>query len=216
MAILGTLLKNKRAGEAQLAWNLPQLTGRETIDLSSHDFAHGGDIPQRHAGRRAGGENLSPALSWTGVPADAEQLLLVVEDVDSPTRAPFVHCLALLAPTIDGIPAGALNAGAAESASGASGGTGRAATSAASAESTMSAADGVRVLRWGMRRGYLGPEPIKGHGPHRYVFQLFALGAPVATGSGDAPLETAKPRALLAAVTGPVLARGRLDGSYER
>lgn len=190
MAILGTLLRNKRAGEAQLAWNLAQLTGRETIDLSSHDFAHGGDIPRRHAGRRAGGENLSPALSWTGVPADVEQLLLVVEDVDSPTRAPFVHCVALLAPTVDGIPAGALDAGA--------------------------AVGGVRVLRSGAGRGYLGPEPIKGHGPHRYVFQLFALGAPVATAPGDALLETAKPGAVLAAVTGPVLARGRLDGSYER
>jgi hypothetical protein len=46
------------------------------------------------------------------------------------------------------------------------------------------------------------------------VFQVFALGAPAA---GDAAAAAdAKPRALLAAVPGPVLARGRLTGVYER
>lgn len=192
MAILGALLKNKRAGEEQLAWNLAQLAGRETIDLASADFTHGGVVPTRHAGRRAGGENLSPALSWSQVPADTEQLLLVIEDVDSPTRAPFVHGVALLDPLLRELPAGALNA---------------------VGEGTV---PGVRVLRSGMGRGYRGPEPIKGHGPHCYVFQLFALGATVTIAPGEAPLETAKPRAVLSAVPGPVLARGRLDGTYER
>jgi phosphatidylethanolamine-binding protein (PEBP) family uncharacterized protein len=59
-------------------------------------------------------------------------------------------------------------------------------------------------------------EPIKGHGPHRYVFQMFALSAPItSTGSGTAP-EAAKPRDVLAAAPGPALARGRLDGLYTR
>jgi phosphatidylethanolamine-binding protein (PEBP) family uncharacterized protein len=72
----------------------------------------------------------------------------------------------------------------------------------------------VRVLRSGMGRGYLGPEPIKGHGPHHYVFQVFALGAPAV---GDAAwAASARPRALLATVTGPVLGRGKLTGVYER
>jgi phosphatidylethanolamine-binding protein (PEBP) family uncharacterized protein len=67
-----------------------------------------------------------------------------------------------------------------------------------------------------MGRGYLGPEPIKGHGPHRYVFQIFALPAAITSAAGGATLDTAKPRAVLAAVSGPVLARGRLDGRYTR
>jgi hypothetical protein len=63
--------------------------------------------------------------------------------------------------------------------------------------------------------GYLGPAPIKGHGPHRYVFQIFALADPVTAGATGAGLDTAKPRDVIAAASKP-LARGRLDGFYER
>jgi hypothetical protein len=62
--------------------------------------------------------------------------------------------------------------------------------------------------------GYIGPAPIKGHGPHRYVFQLFAL--PAADAPDGAAAARTAPRALLAAVRGPVLARARLTGTYER
>lgn len=190
MAILGTLLKNKRAGEARLAWNLPSLAGPETIALTSADFADGDFLAAAHAGRRAGGDNSSPALAWTGVPTGTAQLLLVVQDVDSPTGTPFVHCVALLEPGLTALPTGSLNAD--------------------------SPAAGVRLLRSGMGRGYLGPEPIKGHGQHRYVFQLFALPTAVAAAVGGAAPEAAKPKAVLDAIAGPSLARGRLDGLYQR
>ena len=189
MAVLGTLLKNRRAGQAHLAWNTPNLAGADTLGLTSPDFEHEGAIPIAHASRRAGGKDLSPALTWSGGPTGTAQLLLVVEDPDAPTRKPFVHCVALLEPALTGLPQGALDA--------------------------KNPAVGVRILRSGMGRGYLGPAPIKGHGPHRYVFQLFALARPVRTGSDDAVLESAKPRGVLAAA-GDVLARGRVDGFYER
>ena len=70
-------------------------------------------------------------------------------------------------------------------------------------------------MRLGRGRGYLGPAPIKGHGPHRYVFQVFALAKPVTTGSSGAALDSARPRDVLAAAS-DVLAGGRLDGFYER
>jgi phosphatidylethanolamine-binding protein (PEBP) family uncharacterized protein len=184
--LLGTLLKNRRAGETNLAWNLPALAGPEVLELRSADFENGGDIPQAHAGRRAGGQNVSPALAWARAPEGTAQLLLVIQDVDSPTGTPFVHCVALLEPGLDALPDGGLNAD--------------------------SPAPGVKVLRSGMGRGYMGPEPIKGHGPHRYVFQLFALPAPV-TGI---ELEAAKPKDVLAAAQGPAVARGRLDGLFTR
>ena len=56
--------------------------------------------------------------------------------------------------------------------------------------------------------------PPKGHGPHRYVFQLFALAEPLSIGSKGG-VEEAQPRKVLAAA-GPVLARGRIDGVYQR
>jgi len=190
MAILGTLLKNKRAGETGLAWNQPTLAGPQTLTLTSADFVHGGALAPAQAGRKAGGGNVSPALAWTGAPEGTGQLLLVIQDVDSPTSAPFVHCVALLEPGLTALPGGALNAD--------------------------SPAEGVRLLRSGMGRGYLGPEPIKGHGQHRYVFQLFALPAAVTRAAGGAALDSARPKAVLEGVGGPSLARGRLDGVYER
>jgi Raf kinase inhibitor-like YbhB/YbcL family protein len=188
MHMLGSLLKSRRAGEANLAWNLPNLSGQETLTLTSEAFGDGEGIPVEHAGKRAGGRNLSPRLAWSPPPEGTAELLLVVEDPDAPTPRPFVHCVALIEPSVRELPSGALAA--------------------------QEPAPGVRTLRSGMGRGYLGPEPIKGHGPHRYVFQLFAMADPAA--HAGAALEQARPRALLSSLSGRVLARGRLTGVYER
>jgi Raf kinase inhibitor-like YbhB/YbcL family protein len=193
VAIAGRLLRNRRAGETYLAWNLPNLAGPETLTLTSRSFTDGGAIPLESAGRRAGGQNISPELSWTQVPTGCAQLLLVIEDIDAPTSKPFVHCVALIDPdravvSQTTLPPGAL--------------------------SSSGSGVGVQVLRSGMGRGYLGPEPIKGHGAHHYTFQLFALSTALTTAS--TALEQASPRAALAAAEGPVLARGRLTGTYER
>ncbi|SEG58110.1 hypothetical protein SAMN05216223_106394 [Actinacidiphila yanglinensis] len=190
MALLGTLLRNKRVGQARLAWNAAALAGPETLELSSADFTDGGEVPAVHAHRLGGGTNTSPALAWADAPAATAQFLLVMEDADSPTSAPFVHCLALIAPEVTEVPAGALGA--------------------------ERPGDGVQVLRAGWGRGYQGPAPLKGHGPHRYVFQVFALSAGLTSAEGGARLASAKPRAVLAAVGGPVLARGRMDGWFTR
>ena len=76
MGVVGTLLKNRRAGEAKLAWNLPNLSAPETLVLTSDAFADGEAIPAEHAGKRAGGKNLSPQLSWNAPPAGTAELLL--------------------------------------------------------------------------------------------------------------------------------------------
>ena len=189
MTLLGRLLRNRRAGESRAAWTRPNLLGPELLDLTSAQYGADGSIPLRHAGGFAGGEDVSPQLAWTAPPAGTAQLLLVTEDLDVPLRSPLVHALALLDPAVTDLPAGALD--------------------------THHAPAGVTVLRSSMGPGYHGPSPIKGHGPHRYVFQLYALGNRV-DGVDGSPLARAKPRAVLSAVTGPVLARGRLTGTYER
>ena len=188
MSLLGTLLKNRRAGEAGLAWNLPGLSGPETLQLTSPAFTDGAPVPVEHAAKRVGGRETSPPLSWAAAPAGTAELLLVMEDVDVPLAKPVVHLMALLDPAVSELPAGALDKGATHG--------------------------GVRLLRSMAGAGYIGPAPIKGHGPHRYVFQLFALPASDAPDRADAARMA--PRALLAAVRGPVLARARLTGTYER
>ncbi len=53
MGVVGTLLKNRRAGEAKLAWNLPNLSAPETLVLTSDAFADGEAIPAEHGDRGA-------------------------------------------------------------------------------------------------------------------------------------------------------------------
>jgi Raf kinase inhibitor-like YbhB/YbcL family protein len=183
---MGRLLRNRRAGEEGVAWHRPNLDGPDTLELRSEAFADGATMPLAQVGRRVGGQNVSPALAWNPAPAGTAQLLFVMEDPDVPMSSPAVHTVALIDPKLAALPAGALDAKA--------------------------PADGVRILRSTFRSGYLGPEPIKGHGPHRYVFQLFALGEAL----DGAALAKARPREVLTSVGGPVLARGRLDGVFER
>jgi phosphatidylethanolamine-binding protein (PEBP) family uncharacterized protein len=51
--------------------------------------------------------------------------------------------------------------------------------------------------------------PVRSHGPHAYVFQLFALDEVVALADGFS-LDSA-----IAAIKGHVIGRARLDGTYE-
>jgi hypothetical protein len=153
MAVLGKLLKNKRAGEGSLAWNAPNLAGPDTLTLTSPDFGHGTTMPVVHVGKWYGGQDLSPALAWTGTPDGTTQYLLLVEDPDVPMSKPAIHCAALVDATLTALAQGALDAA--------------------------NPTDGVQLLRSTIGRGYRGPGPIKGHGPHRYVFELFALSTPL-------------------------------------
>jgi Raf kinase inhibitor-like YbhB/YbcL family protein len=58
-------------------------------------------------------------------------------------------------------------------------------------------------------RGYAGPRPIPGHGKHHYRFQVFAIDQAI-------PDSVSTAKALLAAMSGHVLARGVLTGTYAR
>jgi len=182
--VIGRLLRGARGRDRHLAWNAPALLNApETIVLASPAFGDGQPMPTRHAGPGVG-DNLSPPLSWSGVPAAAAELVLIVEDPDAPLPRPAVHLIATgIAPARTAFAEGALGTGATD----------------------------VRLGR-GLfgRRGYAGPRPVLGHGPHRYFFQIMALDQPLALGgAGDRA-------ALLAAAAGHVLARGQLIGTYER
>jgi Raf kinase inhibitor-like YbhB/YbcL family protein len=59
----------------------------EPITVSSPAFTAGSAIPQRFT---CDGDNLSPPLGWSGVPAGTVEVALVVDDPDAP-RGTYVH-----------------------------------------------------------------------------------------------------------------------------
>lgn len=66
--------------------SIPQNTGEEpatTMSLASSSFADEGIIPFKYAAPIMGGENISPALSWTGAPPETDSLALLMYDIDA-------------------------------------------------------------------------------------------------------------------------------------
>ncbi len=147
MRPLGRAFRKRRAGLAHSVRTARELDAPMTITLTSTSFEHGADIPGRHSGSGRG-ENLSPALAWSGVPEATAQLLFVIEDIDVPLPRPIVHTAALLSPKISALAEGALTPG----------------SPAVAFLPTMAG-----------RTGYHGPRPLPGHGPHHYGFHLYAL-----------------------------------------
>jgi len=63
------------------------------FSLTSPTLTDGGSIPQRHWNNGFGctGENIRPALSWSGAPAGTKSYAITVFDNDAPTGAGFWH-----------------------------------------------------------------------------------------------------------------------------
>ena len=181
----GHALRGQRAGLEKIAFQAVDLrAGMAAITVASLAFVDHAPIPSRYT---ADGAGVSPPLQWTGVPANAASLVLIVEDADAPTPQPLVHAIVVDLPAGDG----------------------------AFAEGALPSADhpgeGLKVGRNSyLQTSWLPPDPPPGHGVHRYAFQLFAL-EPGAT-FGDAPGRDA----LLEAIGAHGLASGCLIGTYER
>lgn len=116
------------------------------IQLSSAAFKEGGTIPVVYT---CDGENVSPPLSWKGVPDGTQSLALIVDDPDAPAGT-WVHWVIFnMAPPISALSEGASSSGGRDS-------FGTAGTNSF------------------QKIGYGGPCPPKGK-PHRYFFKLYAL-----------------------------------------
>src|SRR6185295_4841129 len=55
-----------------------------TLALTSSAFAHKGEIPTEYT---CEGKDISPPLTWSGVPKEAKSLVLIVDDPDAPDPA---------------------------------------------------------------------------------------------------------------------------------
>jgi len=155
------------------------------LSLQSSAFAPGATVPKRYTGD---GEDISPPLNWSVVPATTKELALIVDDPNAPTPQPWVHWVIYKIPVS--------STGLAENIAK----TPSPATPSGAVQGTNS---------WG-RIGYGGPSPPKGHGLHHYHFKLFALDAALNLVSG---LDKA---GLLSAMKGHILAQGELVGTYQR
>ena len=193
--VVGHALRDRRAGLDKVLFNRFDLRGGTgSIRVTSLAFADHAPIP---VGYTADGDGASPPLEWSGIPAGAGSILLVVEDADSPTPQPLVHAIvAGLPPEDGGLGAGAIDRGRitdAEEGGGPEATVGR--------NSFLDA-------------GWLPPDPPPGHGPHRYVFQVFALDTSVREEAP--PGSTPGREAVSRLIAEHAVASGILVGTYER
>ncbi len=124
------------------------------LEISSSAFAEGEMIPTRYT---CDGPDVSPDLSWSGVPETAKSLALICDDPDAPMGT-WVHWVLFNMPaSADGLPAGIPPDATLEN----------------------GARHGTNDFR---RLGYGGPCPPGG--THRYFFKLYALDSALDLESG--------------------------------
>jgi hypothetical protein len=126
---------------------------RTAISVASSAFSEGGSIPQQFT---CDGGDVSPTISWSGVPSNAKTLALIVEDPDAPGGT-FGHWLVFnLSPDTNGLPEG--------------GGS--------SKKLPVSGIEGTNDFN---KVGYGGPCPPSG--THHYIFRVLALDDGLTLGS---------------------------------
>lgn len=186
--MLGRLLRGVRAGSEKLVMNRAEFCNiPTTIQVLSDSFRAGDKIPARCT---QNGNNVSPHMQWHDLPYGTKDTVIIIEDADAPLPFPFVHAIAYGLGLRSELPEGAIP------------------NSKEMAEK-LSTCLCVGRNTFG-KTVYTGPGPVKGHGPHRYYLEVFAL---------DEGWQCGKPlfrKELLRKMTDHVLAKGVLHGIYER
>ena len=151
--------------------------------IRSSAFEDGEMIPRKYTDD---GEDISPPLSFEGVPEEAVEIALICHDPDAPREGGWTHWVAYgMAPDIGGLPENV------------------------PATPTVDDPDLVQGENtWG-NIGYGGPAPPPGD-PHRYQFRGYALSEALDIDPGATKDE------LEAAMNGKVVGEAMLEGLYGR
>lgn len=155
-----------------------------TVTITSPAFSHNGEIPTRHT---CDGEDISPALEWSGLPEGTKSIALIVDDPDAPDPAApkmtWVHWV------LYNIPPNA--------------------TGLAEGVRTQDLPSGTNEgLNDWKRTGYGGPCPPIGR--HRYFHKLYALDVVLPDLGKTTKKELEK------AMEGYILGKAELTGTYQR
>jgi Raf kinase inhibitor-like YbhB/YbcL family protein len=155
-----------------------------TLVLSSSAFKHNSEMPSRFT---CDGANVSPPLSWSGLPPGTKSLVLIVDDPDAPDPAApkmtWVHwVLYNIPPETHDLPEGV-----------------------GKHNLPRGTREGINDFK---RTNYGGPCPPVGR--HRYFHKLYALDAMLPS------LDRATKRDIEAAMEGHVLEQAELIGTYQR
>jgi Raf kinase inhibitor-like YbhB/YbcL family protein len=119
---------------------------RGQITVKSSAFANMGMIPDKHSDYF---QDISPELSWSGMPKNAKSLVLMMEDPDGSLK-PVTHwIMANISPNVTGLPENVMK--------------------------TEKYGDAMQGVNNTGKVGYYGPKPPPTDKPHNYHFQIFAL-----------------------------------------
>mmetsp|Transcript_32171 Transcript_32171/g.96412 ORF Transcript_32171/g.96412 Transcript_32171/m.96412 type:complete len:417 (-) Transcript_32171:254-1504(-) len=174
----------------------PSFENRGTITLTSPAFEYGEPIPIRYT---VDAGDVSPPLDWSSVPAGTKDIVIVCEDVDfphpdHPASKPFVHWFAYSVDSeMSNIPENVpKEKRLSEPLHGTDPASGekylvylrQGITSYGVSVENAGSSD-ARIYGW----GYHGPDPPKGHPPHRYYFRILALDGKVKDHISDSAVE---------------------------
>jgi Raf kinase inhibitor-like YbhB/YbcL family protein len=165
---------------------LPELP---SFQLTSSSVTDGQSLANAHVSgiMGAGGEDVSPQLSWSGFPEETKSFAVTVYDPDAPTLSGFWHwAVANLPADVTELPEGA-------------------------GDGSQLPGGALTLRNDAGQRRYIGAAPPAGHGPHRYYITVAA----VDVDKLDLP-EDATPAFLGFNLFQHAIARAVIHGTYEQ